>query len=171
MTYLWLIPGALAAWLLFNLSCMVSGTLFAPAATPEFDGFRIRIPPDVRAVLEDYQLEAVLQHEREHRRLMHPWKNLARACAFAPASPRTRLLQEFRADDAVENPWAMAEALRTLSDARLDMLRAARLSLLAAGARRSDEFWIRSLNDFRTARERRATLPAGCGIGEEGSSR
>lgn len=142
--------GAFACWCFFNLSCMVSGAFLAPASTPEFDGFRIRVPPDARAVLEDYQLEAVLQHEREHRRLWHPWKNLARACLFFPASPRTRLLQEFRADDAVANPWAMAEALRALSDARLDMLRASRLSVMAAGVRRSDGFWLRSLtlNDF-----------------------
>lgn len=135
---------ALAAWLVYcalNLLGMVAAALL-PAHTPCFDGFRIRVPPDARMMLEDDEMEAVLQHEREHRRLLHPWKNLLRACLFMHASERTLMAQELRADDAVLEPRAMASAIRRLSSAHRDVLRIARLENLAKGLSIDDEYWL-----------------------------
>lgn len=135
---------ALAAWLLvcaLNFLGMVCAALL-PAHTPCFDGFRIRIPPDARMMLEDDEMEAVLQHEREHRRLMHPWKNLLRACLFWHASERTIMAQELRADDAVRDKRSMARAVRRLSSSRRDILRVARLEALSKGISLADDYWL-----------------------------
>lgn len=121
----------LVAWLAWVAACCAVFVLGAlapkPRSWPHYDGFRIVMPESLREVLSPEEFEAVRQHEEGHRRRMHPWLNLAGACLLFPASREALDGQEMEADDCARDKLALARAIRKLSGAPFDRMRAARL--------------------------------------------
>lgn len=126
-TFLTALLSAWLAWMAFNFIAMVLGDRLLNTEHAHFNGFRVRIPAGVRAKLTEQELAAVVEHELGHRAHWHPWKNLLRLCFFRLLTDRQRVEQELQADDYVQDPAALARALRKLSNHPFDLQRAWRL--------------------------------------------
>ena len=127
MTYLlslWL------SWCALNLLLMAT----AHPCVPAYTGFRIVMPEYLKQRLTINEYCAVLAHETGHKHHKHAWWNYARVCVFWFPSRVRLLAQELQADDYAAQQGcacALASAIRKLSPAPVDWLRAARLELPA----------------------------------------
>jgi hypothetical protein len=118
------------AWCLFNVALLFASPYLVGDHTVVTNGFTVRIPDSVRALVTEAELAALIAHEQGHIAHEHALKNLCRACIFLRRTPRMAMLQEIEADqyaaDRGHGP-AMASALRKLSSDAFDWYRAARL--------------------------------------------
>lgn len=117
-------------WVVFNLLMVVLAATVLPVSQPHFDGFRVRLPDWLPALLTPAEIAAVVAHEHGHRAHMHVWANLVLCCMFKRPSAELRRWQERDADDyaaARGHGHELAAALRKLSYHPDDMTRADRL--------------------------------------------
>lgn len=112
LAYAWL------AWCGLNLAAQVATPwLYRPRDNCYTNGLVVFVGEDVAAMLTPAELEAVVAHERGHMALGHPWRNLARSCAFMRRDAGRDWADELEADDyaaARGHGPALASALRKL---------------------------------------------------------
>lgn len=114
------------AWCLGNLALMA---IIVPKV-PAYTGFRIVMPEYLKQCLTINEYCAVLAHERGHQHYHHAWWNYVRVCIFWFPSKLRLAVQEIQADDYAAGQGcalALATALRKLSYAPMDWVRAKRL--------------------------------------------
>jgi hypothetical protein len=119
------------SWIAINSSMFIAGVLFIKPQHPQFNGFRIHIPPHWLKELSADEIIAVVMHEQGHKVHLHVWSNLVRRFFFLPHTYTRRAKQELQADDYVTDPIALARALRKMSSEPFDLLRATRLEAKA----------------------------------------
>lgn len=124
--------GALAAlwvgWVALHVLMMYA--VIPDKNMPSFNGFCTTMPSWMREVLSEEEYRAVELHEEGHRVALHVWINLALVAVFCPATRARRERQEMEADDYVARMGygkALASALRKVSMAKFDHMRAERL--------------------------------------------
>ena len=114
------------SWCAFNLLLMA----IARPRVPAYTGFRIVMPEYLKQQLTIDEYCAILAHEQGHKHHLHAWCNYARVCVFWFPSKTHLMVQELQADDyAVQQGYGimLASALRKLSSAPIDWVRAKRL--------------------------------------------
>jgi len=96
---LWLALAGWLAWCAAQLALMLVTSYVMRPNVPCFTGFAIVVPPWAIEALSLLELEAIIAHERGHRRCLHVWTNFALTCAFLRPSPALRAEQEIEADE------------------------------------------------------------------------
>ena len=118
-----------ALWLTWCVGNLLLMAVVVPKV-PSYTGFRIVMPEYLEQCLTINEYCAVLAHEQGHRHYHHAWWNYARVCVFWFPSKLRLAAQEIEADDYAIGQGcalALATALRKLSHAPIDWVRAKRL--------------------------------------------